>query len=146
VPALASPPAWGYREGVSLRRLRYQLRCAASGHDTRPHLVGGARVEHRCLRCGALVGDPEPAASTVHGPRAPDPDDGVPQLAGLPPTLTEPERNGGSAADPAEAHSEDDDDALTALQALRELGELHAAGVLTDAEFAVKKAELLRRV
>ena len=47
----------GYGGGVSLRRLRYQLRCATAGHDTRPYLVGGSMVEQRCLRCGALVGD-----------------------------------------------------------------------------------------
>ena len=34
----------------------------------------------------------------------------------------------------------------TALAALRELADLHASGVVTDAEFAAKKAELLRRV
>lgn len=121
---------------MSLRRLRYQLRCAASGHDTRPRLVGDAMVEHRCLRCGALVGDPEPAASTPR-PTA---------LAGLPPAITDqvdaatgPDGNG-------YADAEEEEEGLTALQALKELGELHAAGVVTDAEFAAKKAELLRRV
>ena len=29
---------------------------------------------------------------------------------------------------------------------IRQLAELHAAGILTDAEFAAKKAELLRRM
>jgi hypothetical protein len=33
-----------------------------------------------------------------------------------------------------------------ALEALRKLGELRASGVLTEAEFEAKKAELLRRV
>ncbi|MEP6641996.1 MAG: hypothetical protein ABJB93_08835, partial [Gaiellales bacterium] len=56
---------------MSLRRLRYQLRCAAKGHDTRPYLVGGSVIENRCLRCGALVGDVEPAASSDHGPAVP---------------------------------------------------------------------------
>jgi hypothetical protein len=41
---------------------------------------------------------------------------------------------------------EAEDDGLAALHALKELGELHAAGVVTDAEFETKKAELLRRV
>jgi putative oligomerization/nucleic acid binding protein len=126
---------------VSLRRLRYQLRCAASGHDTRPRLVGGSTVEHRCLRCGAVVGDQEPAASSVHGP-APPAEDG-PVLAGLPPARPE------SAEEPAPAengNTDAEDEGLTALHALKELGELHAAGVVTDAEFEVKKAELLRRV
>ena len=67
-------------------------------------------VEHRCLRCGALVGEPEPAASR---PTAPAPSD--PQSS-------------------------------PAIEALGALKELHASGVLTDDEFAAKKAELLRRV
>jgi Short C-terminal domain len=93
--------------------------------------VGGSAIEHRCLRCGAVVGDPEPAASSEHGPSAPV-DEG-PALAGLPPTI-------------ADADGDGDEEGMTALHALKELGELHAAGVVTDAEFAVKKAELLRRV
>lgn len=121
---------------MSLRRLRYQLRCAASGHDTRPRLVGDSTVEHRCLRCGAVVGDPEPAASSTYGPSAAEPQRDGPALAGLPPTLDEL----------ADGDAEPDDDGAAALHALKELGELHAAGVVTDAEFAVKKAELLRRV
>jgi hypothetical protein len=32
------------------------------------------------------------------------------------------------------------------MQALQQLGELRAAGVLTDEEFAAKKAELLRQI
>jgi hypothetical protein len=127
---------------VSLRRLRYQLRCAASGHDTRPRLVGGSTVEHRCLRCGAVVGDPEPAASSRQAPALPIADE--PALAGLPPTLAEADDGAGPAGE--NGHGDSDDDGLAALQALKELGELHAAGVLTDAEFAAKKAELLRRV
>jgi hypothetical protein len=126
----APPAVQEYRGGVSLRRLRYQLRCAASGHDTRPRIVGGSTVEHRCLRCGAIVGDPEPAASSARG--------------GLPPTMTEPDTSAGPASGNGFVDAEED--RLAALQALKELGELHAAGVLTDAEFESKKAELLRRV
>jgi hypothetical protein len=131
---------------VSLRRIRYQLQCAASGHDTRPYLVGGSRVEHRCLRCGALVGDSEPAASTVNGPAAPDADVDGPQGSDLPPAMPERTSNGGSDVVDDDDHDDDDQAALSALAALRELGELHASGVLTDAEFDAKKAELLRRV
>ena len=93
-------------------------------------------VEHRCLRCGAVVGDREPAASSVQGPGSAD--EG-PVLAGLPPTvMTEPDAGNGRI--------DAEEDGLSALQALKELGELHASGVLTDTEFEVKKAELLRRV
>jgi hypothetical protein len=44
------------------------------------------------------------------------------------------------------ADGDEDADTLSALHALRELADLHAAGVLTDGEFVAKKAELLRRV
>jgi Short C-terminal domain len=125
---------------VSLRRLRYQLRCAASGHDTRPRLVGGSTVEHRCLRCGAVVGDLEPAASSPHGPSVP-PGHGLVHAE-----LRSAPRDGEPEATAADDDGEPDEDALTVLHALKELGELHAAGVVTDAEFADKKAELLRRV
>jgi hypothetical protein len=139
---------------VSLRRLKYQLRCATAGHDTRPYLVGGTMVEHRCLRCGALVGETTPAASTAATPAAPEVDTGAlaPRPSELPPAAPRaaengaapPAGSGGAAAD--DADSEDDGDALSALHALRELADLHAAGVLTNREFAAKKAELLRRV
>jgi hypothetical protein len=142
---------------VSLRRLKYQLRCATAGHDTRPYLVGGTMVEHRCLRCGALVGGTMPAASTAQAPAAPpaDADALAPRPSELPPAAPRAPENGapppadadGAAAeDPAEPEEDGDADALSALHALRELADLHAAGVLTNREFATKKAELLRRV
>src|SRR6266702_4576742 len=136
-----------YREGVSLRRLRYQLRCAATGHDTRPYLVGGSHVEQRCLRCGALVGAAEPPASEQGlRPDGVSANDLGPQPSELPPATAAPTPNGNPAAsdgDAGEAEDtedtdETDDAALAALAALRELGELHAAGVLTDKEFAAK--------
>ena len=145
---LAHAAMRGYRGGVSLRRLRYQLRCATAGHDTRPYLVGGDRVEHRCLRCGALVGDTEPAVSTVRGPVAPEPEPDAlaPRPSELPAAPSEPIANGSAQQNGADDDDDDEGAALAALTALRELGELHASGVLTDAEFAAKKAELLRRV
>lgn len=98
-------------------------------------------IEHRCLRCGALVGDAEPAASSDHGPALPTSENPLPPAAPV-------TANGGSAHVEDDTGDGDDDDPSTnaALGALRELGELHASGVLTDAEFAAKKAELLRRV
>jgi len=121
-------------------------------------MVDGSRVVHRCLRCGAVVDD----ASAEAAGGAPDVVPGrriEPQPSQLPPAPVERHK----AADPESSALEtaDDDAALVsengdaepdeestqaALSALRELGELHAAGVLTDREFARKKAELLRRV
>jgi hypothetical protein len=126
---------------VSLRRLRYQLRCAAKGHDPRPYLVGGSVIEHRCLRCGALVEDIEPTVASEHAPAVPASENP------LPPAEPGTSSNGGSAdADAKPGDEEDDGTTNAALAALRELGELHASGVLTDKEFAAKKAQLLRRV
>lgn len=99
-------------------------------------MVDGSRVVQRCLRCGAIVDE---AGPNVVAPPRPEP-----QPSNLPPAPAErPTEPGDGAADDAEAG---DDAALAALSALRELGELHAAGVITDGEFAHKKAELLRRV
>jgi Short C-terminal domain len=124
--------------------MRYQLRCAAKGHDTRPYLVGESVIEHRCLRCGALVGDVEPAASSEYRPTLPVPENPLPPAD----LSADPVTSNGAPAQTGDEAGDEDDDAATnaALAALRELGELHATGVLTDKEFAAKKAELLRRV
>lgn len=102
--------------------------------------MGGSTVEHRCLRCGAVVGELEPAASSPHGPSV------APGPALLRADLAPPALRNGDPDATADGDDDPDEDALTALHALKELGELHAAGVVTDAEFADKKAELLRRV
>jgi hypothetical protein len=142
-----------YGEDVSLRRFRYQLECRRSGHDVRPYMVDGSRVVQRCLRCGAIVDESEPGAAegvpdVMPARRA------EPQPSNLPPAPVEERAEPDGTAPPETGRpdaEEDDaetggDSAHAALAALRELGELHAAGVLTDREFAHKKAELLRRV
>lgn len=63
-----------------------------------------------------------PAAPALDGPRAPEADGPVPP---------------GRAA-------EDDHDAL--LRRLRELGELHRSGILTDEEFTLAKQAILKRM
>jgi hypothetical protein len=108
-------------------------------------MADGSHVVQRCLRCGAIFDEPAfevaDAAPDVVSPRRPEP-----QPSNLPPARAEHE------AQPAARGAErgdletDEESAHAALSALRELGELHAAGVLTDREFARKKAELLRRV
>ena len=117
-------------------------------------MVDGTHVVQRCLRCGAIVDEaeltvPAEAAADVVLPRRPEP-----QPSNLPPAPAErrpdeaPEAAPavGVQADAEAREAEAGDDPLAALTALRELGELHSAGVLTDREFARKKAELLRRV
>ncbi len=75
----------------------------------------------------------------MQGPSTPGADEDGPQLAGLPPAVDLDDH-------PQDDGFDDDGGGVSALHALRELGELHAAGVLTEDEFAAKKAELLRRV
>jgi putative oligomerization/nucleic acid binding protein len=152
VLALTVRPRYG--EDVSLRRLRYQLECRRSGHDVRPYMVDGTHVVQRCLRCGAIVDESElvapEAGPDVVLPRRPEP-----QPSNLPPAPAavaerEAELPAETGQPEAEGETEEsetgEESAQAALSALRELGELHAAGVLTDREFARKKAELLRRV
>lgn len=120
-------------------------------------MVDGSHVAQRCLRCGAIVDD----GSATAGEAAPDdvPARRIePQPSQLPPAPVG--RHKAAETEPRTLEPADDDGALgsengaepdeestlAALSALRELGELHAAGVLTDGEFARKKAELLRRV
>jgi hypothetical protein len=98
-------------------------------------------IEHRCLRCGALVGAAEPAASSDYGPAVPASETPMPRAA---PVAAPVASNGGSGD--AEVEPDDESASTAALSALRELGELYDSGVLTDEEFAAKKAELLRRV
>jgi hypothetical protein len=150
VLALTVPSRYG--DGVSLRRLRYQLECRRSGHDVRPYMVDGSQVVQRCLRCGAIVEEAELDVAAVTVPAVAPPRRIEPQPSNLPPApiarraepddgvLPETDGEPDAGVDEAEAST------LAALSALRELGELHAAGVLTDREFARKKAELLRRV
>uniref|UniRef100_UPI001EE7D18D SHOCT domain-containing protein n=2 Tax=Streptomyces TaxID=1883 RepID=UPI001EE7D18D len=62
-----------------------------------------------------------PAAPALEGPRAPGPERPAPP-----------------------GPAEDDHDAL--LRRLRELGELHRSGILTDEEFTLAKQAVLKRM
>jgi Short C-terminal domain len=111
-------------------------------------MMDGSRVVQRCLRCGSIVDESE-AVRDVVPPHRPEP-----QPSNLPPAPVDerpetddpalPETGGPDAG--VDDTGTGEESAHAALVALRELGELHAAGVLTDREFASKKAELLRRV
>jgi len=52
---------------------------------------------------------------------------------------------GSSPSDP-ESRSSTKADSGSGLEQLKSLGELHKAGVLSDEEFAAKKAEILGRI
>ncbi|MGP2436802.1 DUF4429 domain-containing protein [Streptomyces sp. JW3] len=64
--------------------------------------------------------------------------------ARLPHPATRPDRSPAAGQPAAPAPVEDDHDAL--LRRLRELGELHRDGVLTDDEFALAKTAVLKRM
>ncbi|MFG2496814.1 DUF4429 domain-containing protein [Streptomyces sp. NPDC048441] len=70
----------------------------------------------------------------------------LPHPAGAPGPAESPEAPGGlpAAVPPAPEPAEDDHDAL--LRRLRELGELHQAGILTDEEFSLAKQAVLKRM
>ena len=74
---------------MSLRRLRYQLRCATKGHDVRAYLIAGPLVEHRCLRCGTTIGQPTPLTRAATATEAP------PATSEAPPTPTDEPPAGG---------------------------------------------------
>ncbi|MFL4950299.1 DUF4429 domain-containing protein [Streptomyces sp. MMS24-I31] len=78
-----------------------------------------------------------PRTETVHTEAVPE---AVPGAAGPP----EPGAPGWLAPAPAAATAEDEHDAL--LRRLRELGELHRTGVLTDDEFSMAKQAVLKRM
>jgi Short C-terminal domain len=117
--------------------------------------VDGSRVVQRCLRCGAILDEAALDAASEAAPDVVAPRRAEPQPSNLPPAPVErpteskvetvPEAVGQPDAEAVGAEN-GEDSTRAALTALRELGELHAAGVLTDREFARKKAELLRRV
>ena len=68
----------------------------------------------------------------------PQPQNVAPQYAPAPPAQPAP----AAAAGSSDAGAPERDP----LEALKQLGELKAAGVLTDEEFAAKKAELLKQI
>lgn len=78
------------------------------------------------------------AAAQAQSAPPPQPQYVAPQYAPAPPAAPAPAAAAGSSD--AAAPGRDP------LEALKQLGELKAAGVLTDEEFAAKKAELLKQI
>ena len=89
-----------------------------------------ADLEARCL--GLVGGLPEPTSDPDLADAGPHAIAGSPSTTESPVTAESP-----ATADPA---------ATTPAELLRELAALHAEGVLSDDEFAQKKAEILRRM
>ncbi|MGY1435891.1 DUF4429 domain-containing protein [Streptomyces reniochalinae] len=113
---------WGVRQA---RETSGAVRLAAAVAARLPHPHGGslpAQARDGRALPEADAADPPPKATAGGGPRA----------------GTAPSGGGGSAAAGA------DHDVL--LRRLRELGELHRSGVLTDEEFALAKKAVLDRL
>jgi Short C-terminal domain len=114
-------------------------------YDTLGHVIGGVQQQQRGLSFTSQYGtftveslplvSPAQAAPSAAGPAA------DPASAARP----APAQPTGPAA-PAERATSDGTDADAVLAALGRLGDLHQRGILTDEEFAAKKAELLSRL
>jgi Short C-terminal domain len=114
-------------------------------YDTLGHVIGGVQQQQRGLSFTSQYGtftveslplvSPAQAAPSAPGPAA------DPASAARP----APAQPTGPAA-PAERATSDGTDADAVLAALGRLGDLHQRGILTDEEFAAKKAELLSRL
>lgn len=140
---------WVGGAGMESGGLRFRPRGTAVflDPDKDPHTLAlwGTKKETGAavlLAAAVTVRLPHPnAPAPAAGPGAPagaQPEDAVPVEFHKP-------ADTGAGAEPAEAAvPADDHDAV--LRRLRELGELHAAGILTDEEFAAAKQAILQRM
>jgi hypothetical protein len=127
-PELGSPNATGsqndlrYAYFADTGRLVVEANGSLSVHDARNHPITGVAQQDR---------DTEPVFTTPSG---------VVKLSDLPPIP--PVGAAETAVPPAPVPTEAND----VLASLERLGELKAKGILTEAEFSAKKAELLSRL
>ncbi|MGP3987570.1 DUF4429 domain-containing protein [Streptomyces sp. 3N207] len=140
-------PALGWENGSLRFRPRGTYPALKPQHDPNCLLLWGVRQTRETggavLLAAAVVARlPHPLA----GPPA-DTTAGTPETAGTPGTEAGAQAGAGSRAPelsaPAPSPATADHDGL--LRRLRELGELHSTGVLTDDEFALAKKAILDR-
>jgi hypothetical protein len=108
-------------------------------YDTLDHAIGGVQQQQGGLP-GTLSFTSQHGTFTVESLPLVSPARTTPPASGTRPAPAQP--TGGSAERTALAGT----DADAVLAALERLGDLHQRGVLTDEEFAAKKAELLSRL
>ncbi|WP_030807468.1 DUF4429 domain-containing protein [Streptomyces sp. NRRL S-337] len=126
-------PAVGLESGFLRFRPRGAKERLSPDHDPNSIELWGFKKESgttALLAAAVTARLPHPSAPAAQ--RLPAPAPAAPAVAAAPPAAAAP------AAAPA-----DDHDAL--LRRLRELGELHRDGILTDEEFTATKAAVLRR-
>jgi Short C-terminal domain len=104
-------------------------------YDTLDHVIGGMQQQQGSLP-GPLSFTSQHGRFTVES---------LPLVTSVPSTPPAPEPAQGSAI-PADRAVPAAADADAVLAALERLGDLHQRGILTDEEFAAKKAELLSRL
>ncbi|KAB1075046.1 SHOCT domain-containing protein [Methylobacterium planeticum] len=120
------------------RRLAIESASGLALYDTGEHHITGASQSNGTLRFSSVHGHVDLAAlKRVDGP-APEPAPAAPAAAAEPPAATEPR--------PAPGPARVGDDPAEILATLERLADLHGKGILTEAEFAQKKAELLSRL
>ncbi|MBL7492925.1 SHOCT domain-containing protein [Frankia sp. AgB1.9] len=117
-------------------------------HDTLDHVIGGVQQQQGAVP-GALSFTSQHGTFTVESlplaaPAAAPPVAGT--AARQPPAPAATVKAPEAAVPPAQAASVPASDADAVLATLDRLGDLHQRGVLTDEEFAAKKAELLARL
>ena len=128
VAAVEWQPAVGLENGCLRFTVRSSPTKAPPKYDPNSIELWGFKKDPLMALVAAAVQArlPHPAAASAPAPAAPPALDKAPAPAPPPPP------------------PEDDHDAL--LRRLRELGELHQAGILTDEEFAAAKAAVLKRL
>jgi len=152
-PELGQPSSAGgqndlhYAYFPDSRRLAVRKGGHITLYDTEDHRIGGVSQaqgggqtlvftsQHGTLRLDDLkaVGAPEPAERD--SPRPPQP-------ASRPGPAAEPDRGQGQGQAPGQGPGQ----GLDLFAQIERLAELHKKGILTDAEFAQKKAEMLARL
>ena len=130
-PELGSPSATGAQNDLryavfpEARRLAVEVKGRLSLHDTGEHRITGCSQQD----AGSGVTFTTPT--------------GTVRLDELPPLATAADDAAGAASPPASSPSAGENDVLAALE---RLGELKQRGILSEEEFAAKKAELLSRL
>ena len=136
--ALGWPSTTGAQNGLryayfpQTRRLAVESVSGLALYDTGEHHITGASQSNGALRFSSVHGDVDLAAlERVDGP-SPEPARDAPAPPSEPSGADEPARASGGGTD--------------ILATLERLAELHAKGIVTEAEFTQKKADLLSRL
>jgi hypothetical protein len=173
---LGAPASVGAQNDVryayfpAARRLAIDLQGHVTVYDTQDHRIGGfsqqqpgsgsfaftsqlGTVDIARLPVVSSPAHPAPAADAAPAARSVPPADAAPAARSIPPAGPAPAARPAPAADPAPAARSAPPVAPgvgagheNILAAIERLADLHARGILTEAEFTAKKTELLGRL